>query len=109
MAADLRALGVAESVVEDAQVVLSELMANAVRHARPLASGGLAASWHVNSRGVTVSVTDGGGATTPAPAKASPLSLGGRGLAIVEELSVGWCVHTEPDATTVHATIPLTS
>ena len=108
MAGDLRAYGVAEEVVEDAQVVLSELMANAVRHARPLASGGLAASWQVNSQRVTLTVTDGGGATTPAPAKASLLSLGGRGLAIVEELTVEWGVSNGQDATTVYAVIAIT-
>ena len=106
IAADLRAYGVAQQVIEDAEVVLSELMANAVRHARPLASGRISAAWQVGSRGVTVSVTDGGGDTTPAPTNASPLALGGRGLAIVAELSVDWGVRAGPDSTTVYATLP---
>jgi anti-sigma regulatory factor (Ser/Thr protein kinase) len=105
MAADLTALGVAQARLDDAQVVLSELMANSVRHARPLSSGRLLASWQLDARGITVSVTDGGGATTPTPLNASPLAMGGRGLAIVEELSLEWGVRIEDHATTVYATL----
>ena len=105
MTADLRAYGVAQSLLEDAQVVLSELMANSVRHGRPLPSGRISASWRVDAQGITVAVTDGGGATAPISVNASPLSMGGRGLSIVDALSVDWGVRADVGATTVYAVL----
>ncbi|AZM47175.1 hypothetical protein DMB38_16455 [Streptomyces sp. WAC 06738] len=49
--ADLRARGTAEATVEDAVLVLSELLSNACRHARPLATEAATADAEVLVRG----------------------------------------------------------
>lgn len=105
MVADLKDCNVAQTSIDDARVVLSELIANAIRHARPLESGRISASWLVDHRGITIQVSDGGGVTEPTPRQAGPLALSGRGLTIVESLSADWGVRTEGSVTTVYATI----
>ena len=106
LADDLQRSQVSPARIDDARLVLSELMANAIMHARPLPSGCIVASWQVDDRGVTISVTDGGGPTEPQPASASLLATGGRGLAVVQELSVDWGVRGDAHEVTVYATIP---
>lgn len=76
LGADLRAYGVAEPAIRDATLVLSELMSNAVRHARP---------------------------RTERPPSVS--SLGGRGLGIVNRLSRRWGVRSDELGSTVWAVL----
>ena len=85
--------------------MLSELVANAIRHASPLESGRISVSWRVDDRGITIEVTDGGGVTEPARLQPSLLSTRGRGLSIVERLSRDWGVRRDGPVTTVYATI----
>lgn len=92
-------------VLEDVRTVLSELVANAVRHADPLPSGRLLVTWHVDDDAVVVSVSDGGSPSAPRVAHSPEESLGGRGLAIVEALSRRWWVRREEDSLTVTAEI----
>jgi serine/threonine-protein kinase RsbW len=80
--------------VEDARVVISELVANAVRHARPMADSG-----------VELAVTDGGSPTRPHHVQAPPTATAGRGMAIVETLAHEWWTERTPSRTTVHARI----
>ncbi|NEC71116.1 ATP-binding protein, partial [Streptomyces rochei] len=74
MREQLRGGGVAESVIDDAVLVLSELLSNACKHGRPLGDalagdGDVRAAWQVDAAGrLLVEVTDGGGPTRPAPA-----------------------------------------
>ncbi|WP_277400274.1 ATP-binding protein [Streptomyces marispadix] len=97
MRADLLANGTAESVVDDAVLVLSELLSNACRHARPLnRDESVRASWNHDGHGeLTISVTDGGGPTRPLPATPSVSARGGRGLAIIGALARDWGVREE--------------
>lgn len=97
MRADLRASGAAESVVDDAVLILSELLSNACRHARPLsADESVRASWRHDGAGeLTISVTDGGGPTRPLPGTPSVTARGGRGLAIIGALARDWGVREE--------------
>ncbi|MYU25413.1 ATP-binding protein [Streptomyces sp. SID8352] len=94
----LRGGGVAESVVDDAVLVLSELLSNAYKHGRPLGDalagdGDVRAAWRVDPRGrLIVEVTDGGGPTRPAPATPSVTAHGGRGLSIITALADDWGV-----------------
>ncbi|MFE7129763.1 ATP-binding protein [Streptomyces sp. NPDC057638] len=98
MREDLRRGGVAESVVDDAVLVLSELLSNAFRHGRPLGhretdGGSVRADWWVDPTGrLTIAVTDGGGPTRPVPATPSVTARGGRGLNIIGALSREWGV-----------------
>ena len=105
LVADLKDGNVAQASIDDARVVLSELIANAIRHARPLESGRISVSWLIDERGITIEVSDGGGVTDPTPTQAGPMALGGRGLTIVATLSADWGVRTDGSVTTVYATI----
>ncbi|QHC30293.1 MULTISPECIES: ATP-binding protein [unclassified Streptomyces] len=107
MRAQLRGGGVAESVVDDAVLILSELLSNACKHGRPLGDpragsgdgldgGDVRAAWRVDTGGrLIVEVTDGGGPTRPAPATPSVTAHGGRGLAIITALADDWGVRDD--------------
>jgi anti-sigma regulatory factor (Ser/Thr protein kinase) len=64
---DLTDRGVQGEVVSEAEIVVSELVANAVRHAKPLADGAIRVHWKVKNNVVEVEVSDGGGPTVPRP------------------------------------------
>jgi Histidine kinase-like ATPase domain len=96
-------MGVYESQVDDAGVIISELLSNALRHARPLPSGHVRMTWTRRGDLVEVSVSDGGASTEPRRGPGTLSSLGGRGLGIVEALSEGWGVRHEDGSTTVWA------
>ncbi|MGE5133593.1 MAG: ATP-binding protein [Gemmatimonadota bacterium] len=106
LSADLRHAGVFPAAVGDAALVVSELMSNALRHARPLPGSLVEVTWALNGGSLEITVSDGGSATRPRPASPSLSSLGGRGLAIVEYLSCRWGVSTEDTGTTVWAVLP---
>ncbi|MET4661224.1 anti-sigma regulatory factor (Ser/Thr protein kinase) [Streptomyces sp. PvP037] len=101
MRAQLRDGGVADTVIDDAVLILSELLSNACRHGRPLGDapagdGDVRAAWQVDPRGrLVVEVTDGGGPTRPAPATPSVTAHGGRGLNIITALADDWGVRDE--------------
>jgi len=104
--ADLAAAGVFGTAVGDAALIVSELLSNAILHARPLHGRWLQVAWIVAAGSVEVAVSDGGGPTQP---RAEPLSLsaiGGRGLGIVDRLSDRWGVRAESQRTTVWAVLP---
>ncbi|MBC9714120.1 ATP-binding protein [Streptomyces sp. TRM66268-LWL] len=95
----LRISGVSEAVIDDAVLILSELLSNACRHGRPLGDaatvgdGNVRAAWRLDKSGrLTVEVTDGGGPTRPVPATPSVTARGGRGLGIIAALSDDWGV-----------------
>lgn len=122
MRRDLYAQNVPETVVDDAVLVLSELLSNSCRHARPLGDpareaedrgtpgprraesvapagvatepdGGIRAGWAVGADGLLkIEVTDGGGPTRPRPSSPSLTAHGGRGLGIVARLTLRWGV-----------------
>ncbi|AJP02911.1 ATP-binding protein [Streptomyces cyaneogriseus subsp. noncyanogenus] len=97
----LRRGGVAESVIDDAVLILSELLSNACKHGRPLdgalaGDGAVRAAWRVERSGrLVVEVTDGGGPTRPAPATPSVTAHGGRGLNIITALADDWGVRDD--------------
>jgi anti-sigma regulatory factor (Ser/Thr protein kinase) len=79
-------------LLDDVEVVLSELMGNAVRHARPIAGGVLLVGWRVADDELTIRVTDGGSLKRIEPRESSPMADSGRGLHIVERLASTWGV-----------------
>ncbi|MFI5567965.1 ATP-binding protein [Streptomyces sp. NPDC051740] len=101
MRAQLRDGGVADPVIDDAVLILSELLSNACKHGRPLGDalagdGDVRAAWRVDPCGrLVVEVTDGGGPTRPAPATPSVTAHGGRGLNIITALADDWGVRDE--------------
>ncbi|MDL4773576.1 MULTISPECIES: ATP-binding protein [Thermomonosporaceae] len=105
LSSELVASGVFESVVDDASVIISELLSNALRHARPLPSGQIRVSWTRRDDLLEVEVSDGGAMTEPRRGPGTLSSLGGRGLGIVEALSEGWGVRHDNGSTTVWAVL----
>jgi len=106
LATDLREAGRVAAAIGDAALVLSELLSNAIRHARPLPGALVQASWALGNGSLTVSVRDGGGRTRPHAGHPSPFALGGRGLAIVECLASTWGVQDSTGGVTVWAILP---
>jgi anti-sigma regulatory factor (Ser/Thr protein kinase) len=106
---DLTDAGVYETTACDAGLVLSELISNALRHATPLPGSLVRVSWGLYDDCVEVAVSDGGGPTVPMINKPSANAIGGRGLGIVDRLSVRWGVYTRQDGSemTVWAALPL--
>lgn len=102
---DLVAWGIFEPVADDAALVVSELISNALRHARPLPSGEIEVAWTMSDGAVEVAVSDGGSSTEPRLARPSLSSLGGRGLGIVQHLATRWGVRYDDGATTVWAVV----
>lgn len=89
--------------VDDCRLVVSELVGNSIRHARPLADGRFELRCDRSNGGVDIAVTDGGAGTRPQRVEAGLTALAGRGLAIVEALSARWWVESDGAGTTVHA------
>jgi anti-sigma regulatory factor (Ser/Thr protein kinase) len=105
LAADLSAAGIFEAAVGDAVLVVSELLSNAIRHARPLPGANVQVAWALERDAIEVAVSDGGAPTTPARTHASVSSLGGRGLDIVEYVSSRWGVRSDDYGQTVWAVL----
>jgi serine/threonine-protein kinase RsbW len=95
------------AVTEDAAVVVTELLGNALRHARALDDGTFAVSWGVGDLGLEISVTDGGSRTAPHVEDAALTATHGRGLSIVEHLTARWGVEHDGLQTTVWAIVPV--
>ncbi|MEO3810401.1 ATP-binding protein [Sphaerisporangium sp. B11E5] len=106
LSADLAERGVYDTAVEDAVLVVSELLSNALRHAHPLPSGQIMATWDWSDDHLEVTVSDGGAATEPRAGRPTLSSLGGRGLGIVEFLATRWGVRHDGEVTTVWAVLP---
>ena len=99
--------GRSQDCVDDARMVVSELVANAVRHARPLPDGRLLVSWALEGGGLQVSVSDGGSPTRPRALETATSSLSGRGMTIVEALSDTWWSEQADGRSTGHALLPV--
>lgn len=102
---DLEARDVDSQIVDEAEIVISELVANAVRHARPLSDGTVRVHWKVKDGLVEVEVTDGGGTTTPQPLPRSTWTPAGRGLRIVRSIAHEWGVVDDKQGCTVWAAL----
>lgn len=102
---ELLSQGMPESTAGDAALVVSELLGNALRHARPLRSGQVRVSWKLGEEQLQIAVSDGGSTTEPRRYRRSLSAPGGRGLEIVEHVASEWGVRYERDATTVWATV----
>jgi anti-sigma regulatory factor (Ser/Thr protein kinase) len=99
----LRPTGAASSLVEDAALVLSELVTNALCHARPTETNDVGIAIELDDARLHVAVTDGGSDDTPRPLSTLPDAPGGRGLAIVGSVAERWWSEPAPDGQTVHA------
>jgi anti-sigma regulatory factor (Ser/Thr protein kinase) len=105
LAADLIAAGIFAGAVGDAVLVVSELLSNAIRHARPLPGASVQVAWALDDDAVEVAVSDGGALTRPILTQATVSALGGRGLSIVEYLARTWGVRSDDAGLTVWAVL----
>jgi anti-sigma regulatory factor (Ser/Thr protein kinase) len=106
IATELREAGLYPAAVSDAALVTSELLSNAILHARPLPEACIRVSWILTATTVEIIVSDGGSATRPRASPPSLSSIGGRGLGIVEHLCTSWGVRADERGTTVWAVLP---
>ncbi|MFF4017649.1 ATP-binding protein [Streptomyces sp. NPDC001843] len=81
--------GLPQEVTDTAELLLSELMTNAYRHAKAPAHREIWARCAVVEDRLRVTVTDASD-TLPTPGKASPDDESGRGLALVAALADDW-------------------
>ncbi|MGO8959383.1 MAG: ATP-binding protein [Streptosporangiaceae bacterium] len=103
LAADLMSAGIYAGAIGDAVLVVSELLSNAIRHARPLPGANVQVAWAVDHGAVEVAVSDGGAPTRPRQTQPTVSSLGGRGLDIVEYLARTWGIRSDDAGLTVWA------
>lgn len=101
----MRAQGCARDVIEDGRVIISELVGNSIRHAKPLSDGTILITWGLDRNGIRLSVTDGGGTSRPRKMHASASAVSGRGMAIVEALAHDWWAEQSRSRSTIHALI----
>ncbi len=104
--AELRTAGIFAAPAADAALVMSELLSNAILHARPLPDSRVRVAWILRPPRLEVMVSDGGSVTRPQAARASLSAIGGRGLSIVEQLCSAWGVRADERGTTVWAVLP---
>ncbi|MFD5931158.1 ATP-binding protein [Streptomyces sp. NPDC060333] len=100
---------VAEEAADTAELLLSELVTNAVRHARAPHGRDIGIRLARYDDVVRVEVSDAGPAVTLAPRAAGESDERGRGLAIVEALAVRWgqCPRAHGIGKVVWAEIPV--
>jgi anti-sigma regulatory factor (Ser/Thr protein kinase) len=106
---DLMRQSLPEDVIDNALIVVTELVANAVLHARPLPTPDdgdvIVVNWSLDGSTVVVDVTDGGGFDQPQVRRTPLGDTAGRGLAIVEAIADSWTVRSEGDRVTVRALV----
>jgi len=107
VADQLTAVGLREAACDDALLVLSELVSNAVTHAAPLPNGRIAVGWTVLEDALHLEITDGGSVTRPQASVAASFSGSGRGLDIVRTICRAWGVTEGERSVTVWADVPM--
>jgi anti-sigma regulatory factor (Ser/Thr protein kinase) len=108
VADQLTAVGVREEACDDALLVLSELVSNAVTHAAPLPNGRIAVDWTVLGDALHLEITDGGAVTSPQASVPVLFSGSGRGLDIIRTICRAWGVTEGERSVTVWADVPMT-
>lgn len=100
----LRTRGTDALTCEDAALIVSELVSNALRHGRAMRGGRLNVGWQFGDGGLRIEVRDGGGGR-PAQSRTDSLAAGGRGLDIVATLAEAWGYSADDAGTTVWARV----
>lgn len=84
--------GLTGRVVDDAVLVLSELVTNSIQHGAPKSGGLLDVWWDVRKDRLRIGVQDGGPQTLLTPRPLTADDTGGRGLFIVDHVCDAWQV-----------------
>ena len=96
---------ISDEVISECEIVVSELVTNAIRHAKPLPDGSIRVHWKVRAPRVEVEVTDGGSEDVPMPKPKAEWVNAGRGLRIVRSLAHEWGVTDDRHGRTVWASL----
>jgi serine/threonine-protein kinase RsbW len=99
---ELVVAGLRPAVVNDAQIVIGELVTNATEHGRPDSEGNVEISWCLHDDRLRISVYDGGDVPELRAIPFTDDSLRGRGLAMVDYLCDRW-EHDSSEGTRVTA------
>lgn len=101
---ELEETGAAEAFLIDAEIVLGELLGNALMHGRPCPDNTVRVAWSISGPDdLVISVTDGGEPDWLRALDVPPDSGRGRGLRMVDELSREWGVERHGPGVTVWA------
>ncbi len=98
---------VASEVIDDALLVISEMIANAVNHGGPTPDGGIEISWAIQGDLLELSVLDDGAGGSLTPIDFDEDSLSGRGLSIISRVADRWWVDMS-QGTRVNAELHMT-
>jgi anti-sigma regulatory factor (Ser/Thr protein kinase) len=91
-----------------AELVVSELATNAIRHSRSGRTGGsFGVTVHAGRDLLILAVLDEGGPSSPRLQQAEEHEPNGRGLHLVDQLTTRWGVHGDEHGRTVWALLPL--
>ncbi len=96
------------AVIDDALIVISEMIANAVSHGAPDKDGTIEISWSIKNSLLELSVLDGGAGGSLTPIDFDADSLSGRGLSIINRVADRWWVDMTK-GTRVNAELVLTT
>lgn len=92
--------------IDNALIVVSEMIANAVCHGAPTPDGKIEISWSIRNGLLEISVYDAGQAAALTPVDFDEDSLSGRGLSIISRIADRWWVDVS-DGTRVNAELQL--
>jgi serine/threonine-protein kinase RsbW len=92
LAAFLTVNRASNDVIDDALIVISEMIANAVSHGVPTSDGTIEISWSINGTLLELSVYDAGVGASLKPIDFDEDSLSGRGLSIISRVADRWWV-----------------
>jgi serine/threonine-protein kinase RsbW len=92
LAAFLTVHRASNAVIDDALIVISEMIANAVSHGAPTPDGMIEISWSIKSGLLELSVYDAGVGASLEPIDFDEDSLSGRGLSIISRVADRWWV-----------------
>ena len=92
--------------IDNALIVISEMIANAVCHGAPTPDGKIEISWSIRNELLEISVYDAGQAAALTPVDFDEDSLSGRGLSIISRIADSWWVDVS-DGTRVNAELQL--
>ncbi|HEX6468950.1 MAG TPA: ATP-binding protein [Streptosporangiaceae bacterium] len=97
-----RLLGAEHPLVDEAELLTTEVFANAIQHSASGRPGGkVAVSVATEGSAVRIEITDEGGAAGAPHVRADLYAEGGRGLYLLDALAGGWGFRTDRAGTTV--------
>jgi serine/threonine-protein kinase RsbW len=102
MVDELAIAGLRRDLIDDATIVLTELLSNACEHGRPDANGNVEVAWCLHEGHLRISAFDGGHVPELSALPFTDEMVRGRGLALVDFLCDNW-EHDSSDGTRVTA------